>query len=188
MKNAIVALSLALTLIPVAAFADDQAPAGAPTQAQRQAMFQTMQTYRQKEEQLGQQFRAQLLGSLSPVHRTAVANLIGQLAISSNPNERTAASQIDALLSPGERQQILNAANTFHAQSKTLHEQMRTALKSEMPAMPDHPMGPMGGHPGMMQHQQMQPDAGRIVLHVLGHQGGDEGMHHMWGGPPPPHR
>jgi hypothetical protein len=185
MKNAIVALSLALTLMPVGALADDQQnPAGAPTQAQRQQMYQTFETFHQKEEQLHQQFRAQLLGVLSPVHRTAVANVIGQLAISSNPNEQQAAAQIDAMLSPGERQQIINAHTTFRTQSKTLHEQFREAMKSEMP---DHPMGPMGEHPGMGMQQnrtEMQPDAGRIVLGVLGHMGGDKD-HHMWAGPPP---
>ncbi|MBV8654672.1 MAG: hypothetical protein JO160_01425 [Candidatus Eremiobacteraeota bacterium] len=187
MRNVIVALSLALSLMPVAALADDQGPPGAPTDAQRQAMYQTFQTFHQKEEQLQRQFRAQVLGTLSPVHRSAVANVIGQLAISSNPNEQTAAAQIDALLSAGERQQIVNAHNAFRTQSKALHEQFKAAMKSEMP---DHPMGPMGSHGGMMpmNHPQMQPDAGRIVLHVLGHSGEGESMHHMWGGPPPPPR
>ncbi|HZZ00531.1 MAG TPA: hypothetical protein VFE36_13255 [Candidatus Baltobacteraceae bacterium] len=181
MKNVIVALTLALSLIPVSAMAQTS-PSGVRsiTPAQRQAMFQQFQAFHQREEQLHQQFRSQVLGTLSGEQRTSVANLIGQLAISSNPDFNSAAAQLDSVLSQGQKQQILNAHNTFRAQSKSLHEQMMRQMRNEMPGGPS--MGEHSGAKGMMQHTQMQPDAGMILLHVLG--GGFGGDHHMMGGPP----
>jgi hypothetical protein len=178
MKNVFVALSLALALIPVSALADDQASPGAPalSPAQRQQMFQTFRAFHQREEQLHQQFRAQLLGTLTAAHRAAVANAIGQLAVASNPDPQRAAAQLDSLLSQSEKEQILSAHNTFRTQAKALHDQMKSQMHDEMPAGP-----PPMGHPdgGEMHGSQMQPDAGQILLHVLSHVGGDD--HHMMG-------
>ena len=183
MKNVIVALSLALSLIPVSALAQTT-PSGVRsiTPAQRQAMFQQFQAFHQREEALHQQFRAQILGALSADQRNNAANVIGQLAISSNPDPQAAAAQLDSMLSQGQKQQILNAHNTFRTQSKALHDQMRRQLRNEFPG------GPMGEHAGMhgMQHMQTQPDAGMILLHVLG--AGGFGDHHMMGGPGGPPR
>jgi hypothetical protein len=181
MRNVIVALALALTLIPVSALAQTT-PTGVRsiTPAQRQAMFQQFQAFHEREEQLHQQFRAQILGSLSADQRNNAANVIGQLAISTNPDPKAAAAQLDSMLSQGQKQQILSAHNTFRAQSKAIHEQMFRQMRNEMPG---GPMGEHGGFKGMqgMQHTQMQPDAGEILLHALGGFGGD---HHMMGGPP----
>ncbi len=180
MKNAVVALSLALSLLPVSALAQT-APSGVRsiTPAQRQAMYQQFQQFHQREEQLHQQFRSQILGSLSADQRNQAANVIGQLAISSNPDPRSAAAQLDGILSQGQKQSILNAHNTFRAQSKALHEQMLRQMRNSMPGGP--PMGEHPGMPGMQKMQQMQPDAGMILLHVL-----SGGGHDMMGGPPHP--
>lgn len=180
MKNAVVALSLALTLLPVSALAQTT-PSGVRsiTPAQRQAMYQQFQQFHQREEQLHQQFRAQILGSLSADQRNQAANVIGQLAISSNPDPRAAAAQLDGILSQGQKQSILNAHNTFRSQSKALHEQMLRQMRSSMPG--GWPMGEHPGMPGMQKMQQMQPDAGMILLHVL-----SGGGHDMMGGPPHP--
>jgi len=180
MKNVVVALSLALTLLPVSALAQT-APTSVRsiTPAQRQAMYQQFQQFHQRGEQLHQQFRAQILGTLSADQRTQAANVIGQLAISTNPDPKAAATQLDSMLSQGQKQQILNAGNTFHTQFKALHEQMFRQMRNQMAG------GPMGGHLGFegMQkmHSQIQPDAGEILLHVLSSGGGE---HHMMGGPP----
>lgn len=181
MKNAIVALSLALTLLPVSALAQT-APSTVRsiTPAQRQAMFQQFQQFHQREEQLHQQFRAQILGTLSADQRNQAANLIGQLAVSSNPDPRTAAAQLDSMLSQGQKQSILNAHNTFRAQSKAMHEQMLRQMRSAMPGG-EPPMGEHPGMQGMQKMQQMQPDAGMILLHTL-----SGGGHDMMGGPPHP--
>ncbi|MBV8148975.1 MAG: hypothetical protein JO092_07775 [Candidatus Eremiobacteraeota bacterium] len=163
MKKVFLALFLALTMIPVAAFADDASPFGAPpslTPAQQQAF----ETFRRREDELHQQFRSQVLAALSADHRNAVANLIGQLAISSNPDPRAAISQIDSLLSQGEQQAILSAHNTFRQQAKALHEQLRSQMRGQVHGMPYSQ-----NRPGMMQKPEHQPDAGEIVLHTLAH-------------------
>jgi hypothetical protein len=182
MKNVLLALSLALTLIPVSALAQTTPSAvRSITPAQRQAMYQQFQAFHQREEQLHQQFRGQILGTLSGDQRSQAANLIGQLAVSSSPDPKAAAAQLDSMLSQGQKQQILNAHNTFRAQSKALHEQMFRQMRNSMPGGGP----PMSEHKGMdMEHSQMQPDAGMILLHVLSGFGGDEHHHHEMGGPP----
>lgn len=188
MKNAFLALFLALALLPVAAMADDQGPPGGPslTPQQRQAMFQTFHTFMQKEEQLHQQFRAQILRTLTPAHRTAVADLFGQLAISSNPDPASAARQLDSILTQSERQQILSEAANFKASAKSLHEQLRSQMKSEFPAPPHPEQQQMRG--GMEERHETAPDAGMILLRTLG-EFKPMGMEHhfmMTGGPQPP--
>lgn len=139
------------------------------TQTQRQELFQTMRTFRSQEKQLHQRMRAQLLSSITPIHRTAIANIVGSLAIAPQPNRQQAALQIDRLLSPAERNAVVSARNAFLAQSKTLHQQMMVRMRSLIPA---------GNHP-MMRTKRVwkQPadfnDPGSIVLRALA--GG--GMH-----------
>jgi hypothetical protein len=186
MKKVFLALFLALSMVPVAAYADDYGQVAAPssmTPAQRQMMSTTLRSFGQREEQLHLQFRSQILGAISSEHRNAVAGLIGQLAISSNPDPRAAAQQIDSLLSQSEQQAILSAHNTFRQQSKALHDQLHRQLQSEMgQGMPRHQNAP-----GTMEQRKPseQPDAGEVVLHTLAHFEPMEMDHHGWGGPPP---
>jgi hypothetical protein len=190
MNRSILALALALSVIPISALAQDtNAPSG-PTDQQRQAMHQTFERFAQQEEQLHQQMRLQILSSLSSVHRRAVAATIGELAIAENPDQQSAAKRLDSILSPGEQQRILAAHEAFKAQSRQLHEQMRTELQSEMPA----------AHADMMNHgqqngampQNRQLDAGTLVLMALSPHammgmmgmGWHGGMMHAEGAPP----
>jgi len=164
MNKRLFALAFALSVLPMAALAQDaNAPAG-PTPEQRQAMRQTFERFAAQEQQLHDQMRAQILGSLSPVHRRAVGAAIGELAISPNPDPVAAAKQIDAMLSPGERQRIVAAHESYKSQSMQLHEQMRTQMQSEMPAGHSDAMdhGPMNG---MTQRPPL--DAGTILLTAL---------------------
>jgi hypothetical protein len=185
MNKGILAFALALTILPVTALAQQNAPAGPPdlTPAQQQALKTTFQAFRQQEEQLHTQFRTQVLASISPIHRKVVAEEIGQLAISANPNPELVAKQIDSLLSPSERQAILNAHSSLKTAAKALHEKMKAQIESQMPAgMPHHDHSSMS-----KQHMQYNPDAGTIVLMTLGggeHGGMDHGMG-MWGHGPP---
>ncbi len=184
MKNVLLALSLALALGPVAVLADTNATNAPParpqlTQQQRQALEKTFETFRTQEEKLHEQLRTQVLNSISPAHRTTIAGIIGNLAISPNPDPQAAAKQLDTLLSQGEQQRILALHASFRTQSKSLHEQMKAQLASEMPAGPKPP-----GHDGwggQNQHQMPNLDAGTLLLHVLSH----SGMGHlgMWGHP-----
>lgn len=201
MKNICLALALALIAIPVGALADGSTSTAVPqagppgmTPAQRAATFKTMQTFGAKEKQLHQAMRAQILGDLSPEHRTAVANAIGQLAIADTPDPVAAAKQIDGLLTPGERHSILATQTSFATQRRALGQQMWAALKSEMPAHPQGPgHGPMGAAPAQREGgTATMADAGTALLMVLTHPHGEgmgRMMDHRFGmpeGPPPP--
>jgi hypothetical protein len=187
MNKSFLALAFALSLIPVAGLAQDANAPAQPSDAQRQAMHQTFEQFGQAESRLHDQLRLQILTSLTPIHRRAIAAEIGNLVISPNPDINATAQRIDALLSPGERSRIMQAHTAFAAQSRALHQQMMTAMQSQMPA----------GHPAMhdMNRMQSKPfDAGMVVLRSLPpHPEGMTGMmHHMMDmgghmeGPPPP--
>jgi hypothetical protein len=190
MIKSLLGLALALSLFPITALADDENGPANLSPAQRQAMHQTFQRFMSQEEQLHQQMRLQALNSLTPVHRRAVAAAIGDLAIAANPDPMTTARRIDAMLSPGERQRVISAHNSFRTQSMQLHDQMRNELRSEMPAdMQSH----FANHDNESKEKQeamsrMQNDAGAILLHILSPHGmmGDHGgmMMHMEGQPP----
>jgi hypothetical protein len=188
MNRTFLALALALSVIPIAALADDSDARPQLTPTQRQAMQQTFQRFAAQEEQLHQQMRFQILSAMSPVHRRAVGATIGDLAIAPNPDLTAAAKRLDALLSPGERQRVLAAHTAFFTQSLQLHDQMRSELRSEMPAA-DHP--PSTKHDNDNEMAQMQPDAGTVLLGVLSphpHMMGDHEhgamMMRMEGAPP----
>jgi hypothetical protein len=190
MNKSLLALALALSVLPTAALAQDSNAPASPTPEQRQAMRQMWQQFAQREEQLHEQMRAQILSSLTPVHRREVAATIGQLAIAANPDPQAAAKQLDAMLSPGERQRILAAHESFKSQSMQLHEQMRSQMQNAMP--PGHPdfmgHGPMNGGPMATNAMMRQPtDAGTVLLMALSPHPMMEmhpGMMHMEGAPP----
>jgi hypothetical protein len=164
MNRNILALALAFSAMPLAALAQNSAPP-APTDQQRQAIHQTMDRFAQQEEQLRQQMRSQILAALTPVHLRAVAATIGQLAIAENPDPQAAAKRLDEMLSSSERGRILAAHEAFKAQSRQLHDQMRSELQSEMPAgQPDWMRH--GWQNGMMSQQRMS-DPGTVLLAAL---------------------
>jgi hypothetical protein len=176
MNRTFFALALALSVVPIGALAQD-ANAQGPTAEQRQAMRQAFQQVAQQEAQLHQQMRTQILSSMTPVHRRAVGAAIGNLAIEPNPDLKAAAKQLDAMLSPGERQRIISAHTQFAAQSRALHEQVRTQLQQLMPNMPAGPK-----HDTMnMQHRQL--DAGTLLLMSLVPHPMTGMMGHEWMGP-----
>jgi hypothetical protein len=163
MSKSFFALALALSLIPAVALAQDTNTSQQPTDAQRQAMHQMHEQFEQSERQLHDQLRSQVLSGLTPAHRRAIAAEIGNLVISPNPDIDAAAKQIDAILSPGERQRILEAHAAYASQARELHEQMKSQLQSEMPdfqpSTRDHMMT------AAMQMQMRDP--GWILLRAL---------------------
>ncbi len=185
MNRTILALALAFGIVPLGALAQD-ANAPAPTSDQHQAMRQVFQQFAQQEMQLHQQMRMQMLAALTPVHRRAVAAAIGNLAIETNPDPQAAAKQLDAMLSPGERQRVITAHTAFANQSRALHDQMRAQMQANMPA---------GAHDGM-KHGSMNGwmgnhpmDAGTLLLmgltpHPMMGMMGHPFMHPMEGPPP----
>ena len=138
MNRSFLALALALSVLPTAALAQDTGGRPAMTDQQRQAIHQTFDQFKQQEAQLHQQFRYQVLSSLTPAHRRAVAATIGELAIEENPDVQAAAKRLDQILSSGERERIMQAHEAFGTQAHQLHEQMKSDMQRIMPA--DHPM------------------------------------------------
>ena len=143
-------LAIAISFVPLGAFAGEpSAPESMPrmpgmgsdiqlTSRQHQAMEQIMvQTHRQLE-QLHSQARARILGSLTPAHRTLVAQIVGNLAVSANPDRATAVRQIDAALSPAEAQAIVTTHNALkqqvHAIMDSAHKQFQALLTPQQRA------------------------------------------------------
>lgn len=168
----VIGLVAALAAASVPALAQDAPPT--PSAAMRQ-QFQQMHT---QMEQIHSAERSQILGALSPAHKTLLANVVGQLATSVNPNFDAAAQQLDNALSSGEKTAILNAAQNARTKQRALMQSMR----SQMPG------GPQGMGPGgMMEHHgtppsgmagaRRAPDAGRILL-GLSMPHGEMGMHY----------
>ena len=176
MKKLTALLALGFLLSPALALAQDAQPAGPPdrpqlSDAQRQALESQMQQFHAQMEQLHTQARTQILAALTPAHRTFVANVIGQLATSPNPDRAAAARQIDAALSRGEGQSVVRIAQGFATQVRALHESMRKAFESqltpEQKAQMDAHHAQMAGK--MEQHMARKlSDPGEILLHMSG--------------------
>jgi hypothetical protein len=158
-KFAIIGLLAALTATAAPSLAQGVPPAPNPAMRQQfQAMHARMQQIRSTE-------RSQILGALTPAHRALLATVAGELATSVTPDFKGAASRLDAALSAGEKQAIVNAAQSARDQRRSLMQSMR----SQMPEHMNRP--PM---PNRMQYSKRTPDAGRILLGLTA---GGEGMH-----------
>ncbi len=183
MNKHFVSFALATALVPTAAFAQSAPPPmpppdamGAPT-AQQRADMEQMRTQMM---QLHERARAQMLGALSPQHRTYIQNLIGQLATAAAPNPQAAAQQIDTTLSPGEKQSILNIHSSLRTSSQSLMEAQRARFEATL--TPQQRAQMQARHPQRAgsQGSRPTPDAGTILLRTLGASGGwgmGPGMH-----------
>ena len=131
--------------------------------------FQVIRQSMQQQEAMHKQFRAKVLGVLTPAHRNQLASVIGQLAIAASPDPRGAIKKIDAFLSSGEKQAILNAAQTFMTQERAQREAMMAKFRAANPNFPSpHPMrsgAPKERHTG---------DAGALLFMLA--TGGGPGM------------
>lgn len=115
------------------------------------------------------QFRAKVLGTLTPAHRNQLALVLGQLAIAASPDPRGAIKKIDAFLSSGEKQAILNAAQTFMTQERTQRQAMMAKFRAANPNFPSP--GPMrSGEP----KERHTADAGALLFMLA--TGGGPGM------------
>lgn len=127
--------------------------------------FPMMRQMHRQMEQIETQTRTQILGALTPAHRTLLAGIAGHLAVTTTPNFRAAAQQLEAALSPTEKQAIL-AANTNE------RTQMRSMMETMRAQMPPPPAGasPMPGHPafggpgGERGREHRHRDAGTVLL------------------------
>jgi hypothetical protein len=134
-----------------------------PSPQQRQQMRADFEQMRK----LHQQFRANVLGTLTPAHKQLLASIAGNLATSAQPDRKAAVQQLDAALSPAEKTAILNDAKQFHDQMKAQFAQMRSQFpKPNFSPRPRPSRSPRAKH---------APDAGEILLMVAS---GHEGMMH----------
>jgi hypothetical protein len=186
MRRLLAIISLGFLLSPTLASADD-APPPQPTAQMRAAMEQA----RTQMEQLHAAARNQMLGSLSLAHRTAVANIVGQMAVSPTPNWALAAKQIDAVLSQAEGAAILRTHAAARTQMRTLQTQMRAQFEASLTPEQKAQMDARHAqfqqqHPNGMQRPEraMSADPGEILLRSLTPRGGGmERPMHAPGGP-----
>jgi hypothetical protein len=171
MKRSIV-LSLALVLAPAATFAQSAPPPGPPPgmgcAAPNAAQMAAMRHVHAQAEAAHAQTRARLLAALTPAHRTAVANIFGQLAVSVNPDPRAAAQSLDALLSPAEKQSVLTIAAAERANMHALMQQARAAFESTLSEDQRAQLA--------RREAKRAADPGAIVLRTLSDVGGRRGM------------
>jgi hypothetical protein len=156
MKRLLLVLTLALA-VPAVAFAQQDQGNGPSPQ-----MRQQMRANFRQIENLHKQYRAQVLGALTPAHKQLLASVVGELAIAASPDPRAAAAKLDAALSSGEKTAIINADQQFHSAMKAQFAQMRAA----------HPWPSPNGSPRPHRSRKpFTPDAGRILLAMAGGHG-----------------
>jgi hypothetical protein len=170
MKFLIPALALVAT-VSLPAFAQE-APDATSARPSTQQM-EAMQKLHEQMRQIHDQARLQMLGSLSPAHRAAIANIIGQLAIAPNPNRRAAAAQIDALLSNGEKQSVLTAEAGERTNSRSLMESAHAQIEAsatpeERAKMQARDQERASRMAAMQNRPQRTPDAGMTLLRMAG--------------------
>jgi hypothetical protein len=173
-------LAAAIVVLPAIGLADTS-PFATPSPQMRQA-FQYMEQAHAKVDQLHAQARLAMLNALSPAHRTLLAQVVGQLAISPSPNVNQAARTLDGSLSQGEGRTILSISQSLENQSRQIMEAAHQQMMAAMP--PPGPPGPAGpamaagqaaARPGLrhnmfyVSHAEQSKDPGAILLSMSAH-------------------
>lgn len=154
----LLALFAMLALVPIVSLAQAQPPPGAPPMGRDRGM---MRQNMQQIETLHKQFRAKVLAAITPAHRNLLASLVGQLAISSNPDPRGAIAKLNAALSSGEKQAVLDAASSFRTQMRAQREAAMAKFRAANPNMPSPRPMPSG-----MRRERHTPDAGTLLFMI----------------------
>lgn len=141
-------------------------PSGAPWP---RPDFQMLRQNMQQQQAMHKQFRAKVLGLLTPAHRNQLASVVGQLAISASPDPQGAIKKIDAFLSSGEKQAILSAAQTFRTQQRARMQAMMAKFRAANPSFPS-PRPMRSGEP----KERHATDAGELLFMLV--TGGAPGM------------
>ncbi len=166
-------LAIAMILMPIGALAD--ATSDATPSPQMRAAFAAMEQAHAKVEQLHSQARLAALNVLNASQRTLLAQVVGQLAISSNPDVNAAARTIDNSLSQSQGRTIANISSSVETQSRQImdaaHQQMMAANpQGPMPGPPGMGGPGMGGgwtgmhHEGLMGSHEQSTDPGMLLL------------------------
>lgn len=166
------------SLPPALAFAQTGGappPPGAP--AAPRGDWGQMRQMRGQFETIHQQERDRVLGALTPAHRQLLANIVGQMAVSEKPNHRAAAAQLDAVLTPGEKNAILGAHREAVTQMHALFQQVR-AQSQQQGGMQGPPEG-MKRPPSSEHRGPRNLSAGAIAL-LVSHEGPEgHSFHHQ---------
>ncbi len=85
--------------------------------------------------ELRQTRRARMLAALTPAHRIAVGELYGKIAMGESEAAGGVGVQIDALLTPAERQAILSAHAQYVADTVKLIDAMKAVLQQQAQAI-----------------------------------------------------
>lgn len=182
MKASLVLPTLALALIPAVAGAQPMAPNAGPPALSQQQQAQLSQL-RAQVKQNHVELRSRIIASLTPAQRTQFANIVGQLALTPNPDPRAAVQAVDNILTPAEKQSVLALASSERSSTKSIEQQERSVFESAM--TPDQKAA-MAQRKAAWQakraaFEQSHPrpahvaDAGAVVLKTLAFAGG---MHH----------
>jgi hypothetical protein len=189
-------VALAFVLAPVIGSAQQDAPPagpppdGAAMSAPNPQRMAAMRQVREQMMQLRTQTRTQMLAALTPQHRTAIANWVGEAAVSPNPDPRVVAQRIDALLTRSEAQNVVNLASSERVNARNMMESARAqyvaSLTPDEQAKMKEREAAMAARP-RPQREQRTPDPGRELLRtMLGFGGGEmHGGPRGFGGPGP---
>ena len=192
MRNLIPAMfAVAVISLPLGAVAGEPpAPMGPPpppgmgmafdfegqnlTPAQQQQVHEIMDQTHQQMGQLMSQARSRVLGSISSAHRQLLAQIVGTLAISPNPDWDAAAKQLNASLSPSEAQAVLSTHEAAMRQMMSLMQSTHQRLQAIVGTQ--HGASPNGGNSNDVHERMMfkgpggpdaaAPTAGEVLLHL----------------------
>jgi hypothetical protein len=190
--KSIALLGFALAMSPALAAAQQSPTPDAAATTFPRPNFAAMQQMHAQLEQIHKQARLQMLASLTPAHRNLLATVVGQLAISPNPDREVAARTLDAALSQGEQRSIFGVESAARTQSHSLMEASRTQFEASLtPDQRADMQTRMASHQGERfngMRPQRTPDAGMMLLDLASGEGHE---HHGFGpggpmGMPPP--
>ena len=154
-------LAIALSAMPFGAVAaEPPAPCG-PTMAGPNGppppdMAQMQQMHAQML-QVSVAMRTAMLQAITAQHRAMLAQTIGTLAITPDPNYDAAAKQIDAALSAQEAQAIIRVATQFH-------QQMHAMMAAHMQRIDAQMTQTMPGQSGQVKTQTRVDDDGNHAI------------------------
>jgi hypothetical protein len=170
-------LAVALSAIPLGAIAGELAAPVAPSMPGMSGPPPEMAQMDAQMRQLHIQARSAMLQAISAQHRQLLAQIVGNLAISPNPDFAGATKQLDAALSAQEAQAVVRIQTQFHQQM----DQLMQAHIRQMESSAGHEAGAPQGQTRIEYRtdgdHQRQIDPGECLL-MLANPGMGM-MHHM---------
>ncbi len=171
MKNTAYYIAPVLALLPAFAAAQTPAAAPAPSPAPLAAEMSAGMAFMSKVIGAQMQARTAMLAALTPAHRDLLAQVVGQLAVASDPNMDAAASRLDAALSPAEVSAIGNIESAKRAKLVSDSQTVQTTLTPQQKGQMQHDavqavQAAAGGRlgPAMAKAVRDESDPGHVLL------------------------